>query len=233
MLSSFFLLFNLLFFFININASTLPIDDIALLKQSIKKQILLKYDSLKQPSINISVLNKDRLNKYKEKKYDYKLKTTNKLLGRCILPISLEKNGKEHARVNLLAQIDVYSKVAKTKDKISKGEFLSSKNIEFSMQNITGIYSDIINSFEYLKNKQAKFLIPKNVILKKSLIKEVPIIKNGDKVLIRFISGRIVVEAEGIARGDGYKQQKIKVQNIKSKKYLEAEVFDRYTVIAY
>jgi len=127
-------------------------------------------------------------------------------------------------------EVSIFKKVAMSRATLAKGEIISSQNTVLATRDITVLPSKLYSTYESLLYKEARFTISGDRVLTDHLIKSIPIIRDGDSILLRIITGKVTVEAEGFARAEGYLGKKVRVQNKQSHKYLEGIVLDKNTV---
>jgi len=129
-------------------------------------------------------------------------------------------------KITCITRIKSFARVAvagKRKDPIDIDDVVL-KNID-----ITG-KKNFYNSISELAGMQAKRTIKKGTILTANNVEGVPVIRRGDKVIIKAQVGSVVVQTEGTAREDGGLNEKIRVYNRMAKKTLHCTVINEQTV---
>ncbi|WP_448583349.1 flagellar basal body P-ring formation chaperone FlgA [Thermocrinis sp.] len=148
----------------------------------------------------------------------------------------------EYGRVRALAYLDfekkrinavlsVYWKVKffVAKQDIPKGTALSAELFVEEERWLRSIPNDFRLNREELENYQASVHIPKGSILRRSIIKPLPVVERGDVVKLIFHSGNIEITTYGTAldRGEVGKIVRVKTQ---AGKIMKGKVIDRGVV---
>ncbi|MCA1932398.1 MAG: flagellar basal body P-ring formation chaperone FlgA [Calditerrivibrio sp.] len=117
---------------------------------------------------------------------------------------------------NVFAYIKGYKKVYVSSEKIKKGEPLTEKTVLKEID-ITNVKEDLLDSVEHLVANQN---IPKNRIISRKIVTDVPEKSKGDRVKIVYQSDTIRLETEGIILEDAHNNSIVKVKNVNSDKIL-------------
>ena len=107
---------------------------------------------------------------------------------------------------------------------ITRDDIKIEKRVVMPNQHVFGALMDVIG-------KQTKQMISSGRALSESMIQPIPIIAMGDIVTIKFQTKNISITMPGKARRNGYKGQKIPVQNLSNGKIVNARVDDSKTVL--
>lgn len=127
-------------------------------------------------------------------------------------------------------EVSIFKKVAMSSTILAKGDIISSQNTVLATRDITVLPSKLYGTYESLLYKEARFTISEDRVLTDHLIKDVPVFRDGDSIKLRISTGKVTVEAEGLARSEGYIGKKVRVQNKTSRQYLEGIVLDKNIV---
>ena len=91
--------------------------------------------------------------------------------------------------------------------------------------------SNIVTDYDAILGKRTKRAINANTVLRSNLIEFPPIVKRGDVVTVIAESGGLRITALGLVKGrEGRRGERIKVENLDSKRTLYAQVVDSKTV---
>jgi len=72
--------------------------------------------------------------------------------------------------------------------------------------------------------------IDKGETLLTHMIQKVPLVKNGDRILIIVQKGSLRVTAPGVVRQNGFKNETVRVENLQSNKIILGTVLDSKTI---
>lgn len=133
-------------------------------------------------------------------------------------------------QVTVVARIKLFTVVAVTAVDVKRGETIGQNNIVMEKKNISA-YKDFFVSPDELEEMQAKRTMKAGTVLSQNNVESIPVIKRGEKVVIRACFGNVVVTAEGIAREDGGLNESIRVYNTTTKKTMVCMVIDSKTVM--
>ncbi len=104
-------------------------------------------------------------------------------------------------------------------------------DLAFAKRTVTGRGEMPLTDLKLIEGKQAIRYIPAGSIVFPSMIENIPVINQGDKVKILVDKGLVKVSADGEARQKGAVGDLIRVTNLGSKKIIQAEVIDSLTVV--
>jgi flagella basal body P-ring formation protein FlgA len=62
------------------------------------------------------------------------------------------------------------------------------------------------------------------------MVRKIPLVKNGDRILIVADKGSLHVTAPGVVRQNGFKNDTVRVENLQSRKIILGTVIDSRTV---
>ena len=91
--------------------------------------------------------------------------------------------------------------------------------------------SNIITDYDEILGKRTKRAIDANTVLRPDLIEFPPLVKRGDVVMVVAESGGLRITTLGVVKGrSGRRGERIRVENLDSKKSIYARVMDANTV---
>jgi len=141
----------------------------------------------------------------------------------------MNNRGEIVRRLHVTAHVRVFaSAVVLTRD-IARGDSIGIDDMTVKRMEVGGIrgyYSDPGN----LAGARAKASIRSGTILRKSIILANPVIRKGDRVTVKVISGSVEVTSQGIARADGGTGDTIRVYNEMTRTTVFCTVIDSRTV---
>ncbi|MFA5928594.1 MAG: flagellar basal body P-ring formation chaperone FlgA [Candidatus Margulisiibacteriota bacterium] len=188
--------------------------------------------------LELDLLNTSDLDKYSNELFTWKIDPSwkkklipgQRLESRMVLPVTISEKKKAVKKANITLDLKVLNPVAYSSRLIYRGEIFGEDNVVFVTRNSLTLPGSVFKSLAELKDCEARYDISESRLLTGASIRKIPVLKKGSKINLVFAQGRLKVTAEGLAMQDGYIGEKIKVQNLASRKYLEGKVVDQYTV---
>ena len=132
-------------------------------------------------------------------------------VGNVIFPIEVS-SGKNIRKIFLRTRVEVFKHVVVAKHYIPRGEVVKEENLQLEKRDIGMIPEKYFDRIEYVAGTETKTSIPENSTLFSWMIKEVPLVRRGDKVLVRVVAPNVLLKTEGIALEDGYIGNEMKVR---------------------
>ena len=153
------------------------------------------------------------------------------LKGRVPLPIHFSVNGLFQKRILAMADISVLTEVVAVRKSVSRYHRITENDIELLEKDLSATRSNIITDPEEVLGKRAKRSIAAGTILRPDLIEYPPLVKRGDVVLVVAESAGLRITALGVVdQREGRRGEKIRVENMDSKKSIYGRVVDAKTV---
>ena len=155
-------------------------------KQKALSGFLAEYPAISTQDVQILVKYRQDISPPTEARFwKLELNSNTHLLGTTILPlIYFDKNHSEIKRLSLIFQVQAKGHFVKARQVISRDTILTTANIEDSLEDIEGKPFDKMPSYQKALGKQVIMTIAKGAFIMESLIKPVPVIKKGSKILI-------------------------------------------------
>ena len=151
--------------------------------------------------------------------------------GSVPLPLHFKVNGSFQKRILVTADIEVLAEVVVTKRPLRRNRRITEDDIEIREKNLAELPSNIILDCEEVLGKRAKRNIDANRVLRSGLIEFPPLVKRGDVVQLIAESGGLRITTLGMVKQrEGRRGERIKIENIDSKKSLYGLVLDAKTV---
>jgi len=158
------------------------------------------------------------------------LKNTD-FMGSVPLPLHFKVNGSFQKRILVTADIEVSAEVVVTKRPLRRFRRITEDDIEMREKNLAELSTNIILDYEEVLGKRAKRNISANRVLRSDLIEFPPLVKRGDVVQLVAESGGLRITALGMVKQrEGRRGERIRIENIDSKKSLYGRVLDAKTV---
>jgi len=151
--------------------------------------------------------------------------------GRVPLPIHFMVNGLFQKRVLAMADISVLTEVVVARKTLRRYARIEADDIELREKDLSKTRSRVITDPDELVGMRAKRTIAAGTILRPGLIDYPPLVRRGDVVLVVARTAGLRITALGVVdQREGRKGEKIKVENLDSKKNIYARVLDSKTV---
>jgi len=151
--------------------------------------------------------------------------------GKVPFPIHFTVNGLFQKRILAMAEISVLTNVVVARKSLRRHGRIEEDDIELKEKDLSKTRSNIITDPEEVLGKRAKRSIAAGTILRPDLIEYPPMVKRGDVVLVVANSAGLRITALGVvSEREGRLGEKIKVENLDSKKNIYARVLDSKTV---
>ncbi len=139
-----------------------------------------------------------------------------KAVGNVILPFEIV-DGDKTKKVFIRARVEVLREVVVAKNKIERGQQISEEDVVLEKRDIAVLPKKFFAEPDYLLITQAKTTIPKGSTIFEWMVKEIPLIRHGEEVMIRMLGDNLLVETKGIVLEDGYPGQKVRFRAKDSK----------------
>jgi flagella basal body P-ring formation protein FlgA len=163
--------------------------------------------------------------------FDCKLPGGKRRIGRVHFLCLTKVEGHIKKRLRLYADVKIAYDVYRPIRSLKMGHVIRPEDIELTrlksdriLRNLVSDDSDIIG------HRLVRNLTEGETILT-HMIQKVPLVKNGDRILIIAQKGSLRVTAPGVVRQNGFKNDTVRVENIQSRKILFGTVIDSRTVL--
>ena len=151
--------------------------------------------------------------------------------GKVAFPIHFNVNGLFQKRILVTAHISVLTNVVVAKRPVRRYGRITEEDIELREKDLARMPSNIITDPDEVLGKRAKRAIGADTVLRPDLIEYPPLVKRGDVVMVVAESAGLRVTALGVvSEREGRRGERIKVENLDSKKSIYARVLDSKTV---
>lgn len=113
---------------------------------------------------------------------------------------------------------------------INKGEVITAADLKVVKIRSNRIKANVMTTIEQIQDKEAKRALKEGKLISGREIGEKILVRKGDIVSLIYKTEQMQITAKGQALSDGAKNQKIEVENTKSKKKVYGTVVDADTV---
>jgi flagella basal body P-ring formation protein FlgA len=146
--------------------------------------------------------------------------------GQVAVRLSFFQQGKRVYQTAASIKIGVLEPVYVVARPIKSGEAITAEELTIETRDIASLDEVPVQSIDELTGMVSTRYLTPGKPLTVSSIQRPPTLKSGDHVRIRFSKGSLILDAEGIARENGSKGNRIKVMNTDTKKIISAVVVD-------
>lgn len=130
----------------------------------------------------------------------------------------------------LTVQIKVVATVAIASQEIKPGEGIEEK-VVFEDRDLLTLPQDLAESPELLKGMVARVLIPKGSPVTRRMVDRPVMVRRGDLVMVRVLSGSVQVSSTGEAMSDGHEGEIIKVRMENGVRIISGKIKDKGLVV--
>jgi flagella basal body P-ring formation protein FlgA len=138
--------------------------------------------------------------------------------------VSVRTDGKTFAKIPLRFEVRRFQNVAVAAVTLGSGDSVSNGSLKFERMDVGKLAAGYITDFAQYEGWLARNAIAPGTVLTENMIVKPTLIKRGDTVRIVARIGQMEVSAAGLALSQGGVGDRIRVQNIDTKKYLSGRV---------
>jgi flagellar basal body P-ring formation protein FlgA len=138
------------------------------------------------------------------------------LIGNVALIIEFSVNDKLVRRVQVSGKVSLNMETIKAARKIEKGRIISAEDLATTRENTLHIRKDAVINKEDVIGKRAIRTIQDDQTILTGMLENVPLVKKGDKVIIKAENSRFKITASGEALQDGRTGDQVQVLNLQS-----------------
>lgn len=152
-------------------------------------------------------------------------------LGQVALEVLILRDGKLENKVKLTGEVTLTRPVVCCRRNLRSREVIGVEDIKVIRREFSRLPpGGIITEPSQVIGKALKRSLRAGVVISPRDLINAPLIKRGDRVLIRFERSGLTITAKGKAREPGFVGKSIRVINCASKKELQARVINQKTV---
>lgn len=146
-----------------------------------------------------------------------------KPLGNMIFPIDVTTD-KITKRIFTRARVEQLLSVIVAKQQIKRGVIITPDQLEMKEKDVALMPQKYFIDTQPIISSEAAASIPKGSIIFNWMIKETPLIRQGEEVMIYVIGESLQIKSKGVLLEDGYLGKLVKVKVKDSKKTLEGKL---------
>ncbi|MBA3008869.1 MAG: flagellar basal body P-ring formation chaperone FlgA [Proteobacteria bacterium] len=202
-------------------------------QQKVREQVeLFLSDSFRDKEYELEQLSIKDLDLYPQGNVDLSGISNSRIdkNGNFTLFMDILIDGNREDRIRISGKVAVYENILCAKRNLAKGEQLLGTDVYWVRKNILSLRGDGIRTSREIENKLLKTGIKKDDPISASDLQEIPLIRKGDVITLVARSNRLLIATSGISQEDGYADQLIRVENIRSGKIVRGLVKEKFTV---
>lgn len=162
--------------------------------------------------------------------FDCKLPGGKKRVGRVYFLCLIKVAGITQKRIRLYADVKVAYNVYRPVRSLKLGHIIQPGDVELARIKSDQIMRNIISEEKDIFGHRLIRDLEEGEVLAAHMIQKVPLVKNGDRILIIVQKGPLRVTAPGVVRQNGFRNDTVRVENIQSRKILLGTVIDSKTI---
>jgi flagella basal body P-ring formation protein FlgA len=144
--------------------------------------------------------------------------------------VSVEVDGKQYRNVWATLLADILQEVVVLKHTLRRYQRITAEDIELVDMNLADIPQNAIKSAQDILDKRVTKSLLSGTVLRTDIVELPPLVKRGDIVTVKAVSGALQVTTLGKAKDNGHQGARIKIVNIDTQKEVYGYVVDAKTV---
>jgi flagella basal body P-ring formation protein FlgA len=162
--------------------------------------------------------------------FDCKLPGRKRRVGRVHFLCLLKMAGETKKRLRLYADVKIAYDVYRPIRSLKMGHVLQPGDVELTQLKSDHVLRNIISDETDIMGHRLIRNLEEGETILAHMVKKIPLVKNGDRILIVANKGSLHVTAPGVVRQNGFKNDTVRVENLQSRKIILGTVIDSRTV---
>lgn len=162
--------------------------------------------------------------------FDVRRLSSRPFRGPTVVRLTVTVDGRVERSMSVTVDCRHFRDVVVATRTVRRGSSLTEDFVVVEERDITSAKHGFFTDLEELVDTRAKRPIGDGGIVSQRHVEPIPVLQRGDEVTMALRSGNMSLLATGIAMQDGGIGQRIRVQNIDSRKVVYGEVVDANTV---
>lgn len=181
-------------------------------------------------NINVKYEGKPLYLKEGKRSVECNLPGGHKRVGRVQFMCFIKINGNIQTRLRLYGEIKLAYDVYQTTRTLKRGHVLAPNDIRWVRVESSRIMRNTVSDQKELIGHQLIRSLNEGEEILNHMIKKMPLVQHGDRVLIVVQKGALRVTAPGVIKQDGFQNDTVRVENLQSRKIILGTVFDSRTI---
>jgi len=150
--------------------------------------------------------------------------------GRTVLGLVIRVDDQLVKNMSIPVDVEALTDMVVALFPLPRGTVVESSDVSLQKRDLAEVSGKVSFNLDDVLGKRVRVPIRANTPVRSDYLEKVPLVKNGQMVTIVAENGDLRVTATGMARGTGAEGDLIMVQNMNSKKSVQARVIDAGTV---
>jgi len=162
--------------------------------------------------------------------FDCKLPGRKRRIGRVHFLCLVKMAGETKKRLRLYADVRVAYDIYRPIRSLKRGHVIQPGDVELTQLKSDHVLRNLISDEADIMGHRLIRNLEEGETILAHMIQKVPLVKNGDRILIIANKGALRVTASGVVRQNGFKNDTVRVENLQSRKIILGTVIDSRTV---
>ncbi len=163
-------------------------------------------------------------------KFDCKLPGRKRRVGRIHFLCLINVEGSTRKRLRLHADVKVAYDIYRPIQSLKMGHIFQPEDIELTRLKSDRVLRNIISDEKDIVGHRLIRNLDQGETILTHMVKRVPVVKNGDRILLVAKKGLLRITVPGVVRQNGFINDTVRVENIQSRKIIFGTVIDSRTV---
>jgi flagellar basal body P-ring formation protein FlgA len=150
--------------------------------------------------------------------------------GKTVLGLVIRVDDQLVRNMSIPVEVEALTDMVVALYPLPRGMVVEANDVSLQKRDIADVSGKVSFNLADVLGKKVRIPIRANTPVRSDYLEKVPLVKNGQVVTIVAENGDLRVTATGMARGSGAEGDLIMVQNMNSKKSVQARVVDSETV---
>jgi flagella basal body P-ring formation protein FlgA len=150
--------------------------------------------------------------------------------GKTLLGLVVRVDGQVVRNLSIAVEVEALAEMVVALRPLERGDVIGEGDVALQKRDLSTGSAKICRDPEQVIGKKVRIAIRGNTPVRSDYLEKVPLVKYGQLVTIIAESGSLRVTASGKAKGAGAEGDSVMVQNLTSKKDVQARVIDSGTV---
>ena len=156
---------------------------------------------------------------------------TGRASGRVPANITVMVDGKRMAQVRVVGQVDVYADVVVATRTLGRRQMITEDDLKITRVNVGDLDGVPATDAEEVVGMRTRKIVPAGTPVVLDNLERAPLIRRGDVVVMIYRGSGLRISAKGKANQTGFKNSRIRLTNLASKREVFGTVIDSGTVL--
>ena len=162
--------------------------------------------------------------------FDCKLPGRKRRIGRVHFLCLVKVAGETRKRLRLYADVRVAYDIYRPIRSLKRGHVIQPGDVELTQLKSDHVLRNLISDETDIMDHRLIRNLEEGETILAHMVQKIPLVKNGDRILIIANKGALRVTASGVVRQNGFKNDTVRVENLQSRKIILGTVIDSRTV---